>query len=552
MMPKKRWLILVLALCCLGVSAAPLEISCRPGAVAAFQGEKVVIAFTVVSRLPESIRPEQGYFLSYHLYRPDGRLSTFENRRFPIPAVLRRGKTTGFSLPLFFEAKEPGDYRVEFDIVKEGEFWGASRKWQTGKLNLQLKPLYSEEFKRLYLEKFFATGVPEFDRQQYLVRLVLKNSELWKDGRLIGFSAGSDYPAVWIRDTATFIRLALFYYPLEALKGSLELFLMHQQPDGQVMDWIDGPGQTGKNTVQTDQESSLVLAAFEIAAKEPGWLSKNIAEKKVIDRLALALDWVWEKRRDRDYGLITSGFTADWGDVENTYPDDRALDLSDRSTPVLAIYTQAKFIQAGEKLVEMLASRQEKAPAKKWRARILQLKAGAKKWLYLPDKGYFLIHLVPGRDKEKFFQLEKEMLALGGNAEALAAGLMSPAESERFLQVLTGRRAQYRLRTVSFTLIPPYPDGFFSHHLMARAWSYQNGGEWDWIGARLVKTLFQNGLKAEGRKYLLEIVQKNQPNFTIFEWEDRSAVGRGAFSYTGAAGVLGEVLLNEYSAARSR
>jgi len=551
-MLEKKWLILLLALCCLGVSAAPLEISCRPGAVTAFQGEKVVIAFTIINRLAESIRPDQGYFLSYHLYRPDGRLLAFENRRFPIPAVLRRGKSTQFSLPLFFDAKEPGDYRVEFDIVKEGEFWGASRKWQTGKVNLQLKPLYSEEFKRRYLGKFFPTGVPEFDRQQYLVRLVMKNSELWKDGRLIGFSAGSDYPAVWIRDTATFIRLALFYYPLEALKGSLEPFLIQQQPDGQVMDWIDGSGQTGKNTVLTDQESSLVLAACEIVAKEPGWLDKKIAEKRVIDRLAQALDWVWEKRRDRDYGLITSGFTADWGDVENTYPDDRALDLSDRSTPVLAIYTQAKFIQAGEKLVEMLASRQEKVQAKKWQARILKLETGAKKWLYLPDKGYFLIHLVPGPGKEKFFKLEKEMLALGGNAEALAAGLMNPAEIKRFLQVLTERQMQYRLRTVSFTLIPPYPDGFFPHHLLARAWSYQNGGEWDWIGARLVKALFQNGLKDEGRKYLLQIVQKNQRNYTIFEWEDRSGMGRGAFSYSGAAGVIGEVLFNEYSAARSR
>jgi hypothetical protein len=261
----------------------------------------------------------------------------------------------------------------------------------------------------------------------------------------------------------------------------------------------------------------------------------------------MALEWVWKNRRDKKWNLISSGFTADWGDVENTFPDERANKLSHRSTQTFSIYTQAKYIQAVDHFIKILNALTPVKNAKKmqkWSLRLKTLKTQTQKHLYLKDRGYFMTHLVPSTDK--YLEMEKNMLAVGGNAEAIIAGLMNRQQVKKFLQVLQQRREKYKLRTVSFTLIPPYPEGFFPHHLMRHPWSYQNGGEWDWIGGRVVKALFMMGFSKEAETYLLEIARKNLANFSIYEWEDITGTGRGAYFYVGAAGVIGDAIVNGY------
>ncbi|MFC2155109.1 hypothetical protein ACFLRB_01280 [Acidobacteriota bacterium] len=534
--------------------AAEIKITCSPRKASAYQGEKIILEFKITNNMVASIRPAHGYFLSYHIFNTKpgtpagskGKLISFDNRRFLIPKVVRRKKTTIFKCPLYFEHKNEGNYIIEFDIVKEGEFWGSKKKWQTCTLSLHLKSLFSETFKNRYLKTLITGSVPEIVSEQYLLRMIYKNNEILKDNRVFGFSPGSTYPAVWIRDMATFIAFGKLHYPLSVFERSVEIFLKNQGKDGQVVDWIDVSGAVDKNTVETDQESSLVLAAFEIVRENPGWLQKKIAGIDVTARLEMALDWVWDQKRCSEHNLIFSGFTADWGDVENTYPDKRARKLSDRSTPVFSIYTQAKYIQAVEALTGIFEKIKKPLKVRKWRNRLKTLKRQAKKILYLKDKGYFIVHIVPSKDRDKYFKMEKEILAVGGNAEAMIAGLMNREEIRKFVDILKKKRAEYNLRTVSFTLIPPYPEGFFPHHLLTHPWNYQNGGEWDWIGGRVVKGLFLNGFKKEAQKYLLEIVKKNLDNFSIFEWEDRRGTGRGALFYTGAAGVIGDAILSGY------
>jgi hypothetical protein len=548
---KRRFVLLILLvflqLTCSGVD---VEIRCRPGQVSVFQGEKVVFTMEVANHMVDSIRPGSNHFISYHLYDPKGKSISYDNRRFGIPVVLRRKKTTRFQLPVYFDYSRGGDYVVEFDIVKEGEFWGSGRNWKTCRVKLHLKSLFSGEFKNKYLSFFCSTGNELLDREQYLLRMTLKNSEI-RDagGNIFGFSPGSAYPQVWVRDTATFIGYAGRFYPFRTLARSVELFMEHQGADGEVVDWVDISGGTGKNTVETDQESSLVLAAYETGRENPGWFLKKIKGITVLDRLETALEWVWRNKRSAGDHLIYSGFTADWGDIENTYPDQRATRLSDRSTPVYSIYTQAKYIQAIECLIKIfrqLNASGQTGRLQKWGGRLLTLRSQCKKLLYLEDKGYFITHIVPSDAKGKYYRLEKEMLAVGGNAEAIIAGLMDRPGVERFLRVLEERRKKYGLASVSFTLIPPYPAGFFPHHLLTRPWSYQNGGQWDWIGARVVKALLLSGFKKEAGTYLLEIVGKNLERFNINEWEDRGGSPQGSDFYVGAAGLIGECIFLGY------
>lgn len=532
-----------------GLMAAEVELRLSTASVSAFQGEKVILSIAIMNNGPTTYRPEEGFFLSYHLldeHKKQKNAIAYNNQRFIIPQILRRNKTIQCDIPVFFDYPRPGNYTIQWDIVKEGQFWGSTRGWTTAEHKLELKPLVSEVFRNAYMPQFKPSGQELIDHTAFLLRMTLKNCEIRKNNRLFGFAAGSTYPAVWIRDSATLLEYAQLYYAPEDLIGIISLFLETQTPTGEIMDWADISGQTGKNTVASDQESSLVLAAGIIATKQPEWLKQKSGSKTVLSRLEAALEWVWNNRRNKETNLITSGLTADWGDVDNSFPDERARNLSPSSTLTLGIYTQSKYIQAIKTLLELArrATPADSALQNRWSRRLTLVRSNTLKRLWLPDKGYFLIHLVKGPNADKYLALETGILALGGNAEAINAGLMTPENIRRFLQTLEKKRAPLKLRTISFTLLPPYPKGFFPHHLLTHPWSYQNGGEWDWIGGRLVNALHDNGFEREAQLCLQEILRKNLGKYCLHEWEDRTGTGRGALFYAGTAGVLGRALIH--------
>ncbi len=522
-----------------GLWSAEVEISCTPLRVTARQGEKIELEFIVRNRSAYKLGQVDGFFISYHVRDLAGRMVRFENRRFFLPVAVKPSSTTRFVIPVYFSL-DPGTYRLEWDLVREGEFWGGDKGWKAGTVDMYLLPLVSPGFKKDWLPTFYESGRALLDREQYLLRQVFRNDEIRFKGKFFGFAAGSDYPQVWIRDTATMLGYARFFYPLSDLQGIIDRFFIAQGPQGEVQDWVDTIGRCDKNTVESDQESSLVLAAWQLALGDPAWLNGNVAGLSRLKRLDKALEWLWRNRRDAKRGLIWSGFTADWGDVERSYADQRAIKLSDRSQRTFSTYAQALFIQSAKKLARMAERLSSQDMAAKWRQREKEVASETRRQLFLPDKGYFFVHRVEGKDD--VLRWERNILAVGGNAEAMRAGLMSKAEIARFLAVLEAKRKKLDLRSVSFILLPPFPENFFPHPALRSPWSYQNGGEWDWIGARLVSALYQAGLRNIADKYLEEIAAKNLSDMNIFEWSDRSGNGQGASFYAGAAGVLGEAI----------
>ena len=523
-----------------GLRGAEVEVTCAPQRLAALQGEKVMLDFTVRNRSAFRLEQPGNFFLSYHVRDLAGHMLRFDNRRFPLPVPVRPGATARFALPAYFSL-DPGSYRLEWDVVREGAFWGRDRGWGTAPLELRLLPLVSPGYQKSWLPTRYEGGPGLLDREQYLLRQVLRNNEIRLNGKFFGFAAGTTYPQVWIRDTATMMAYARFFYPLSDLQGIVDRFFAAQTPAGEVQDWVDSVGRCDKNTVESDQESSLVLAAWQLALGDPAWLTYSVAGISRLRRLDMALEWLWRNRLDAKRGLIWSGFTADWGDVERSYADQRSIKLSDRSQRTYSTYSQALFIQAAEKLARMAERLGDKSKAGKWRQRGKAVAAECRRQLYLADKGYFIVHRV--ENKDAVLRWERNILAVGGNAEAMRAGLMSKAEIARFLGVLEAKRKQLGLRSVSFTLMPPFPENFFPHPLLRIPWSYQNGGEWDWIGGRLVTALYQAGFRREAEKYLLEITAKNLAEMNIFEWSDKTGNGQGALFYAGAAGVIGEAIL---------
>ncbi len=130
------------------------SITTIPEKLELYQGEKINIIFTIKNNSEEVISSENGYFFSYHLYNMKGGKIKFDNRRFPINKTIKPNETVSLTIPVYFDYPVAGKYIAEFDIVKEGFYWLSSLGWKTPKINLDLKPLVSKEFKQKHLGNF--------------------------------------------------------------------------------------------------------------------------------------------------------------------------------------------------------------------------------------------------------------------------------------------------------------------------------------------------------------------------------------------------------------
>lgn len=112
-----------------------------------------------------------------------------------------------------------------------------------------------------------------------------------------GFYAGSGYQMVWSRDLNTFIELSCEEYDNRVIRENLLMFFHFQQENGEMLDgfvrkegftWGDphpyesvtAPNHIGfKNTVESDQETSLIQAIYKYVDKtgDTGILNETVA-----------------------------------------------------------------------------------------------------------------------------------------------------------------------------------------------------------------------------------------------------------------------------------
>ena len=384
-----------------------------------------------------------------------------------------------------------------------------------------------------------------------------------RSGPVEGFGAGEDYPQIWLRDSATLVPVSRFFYPASHLTSWLEEHLSHQRPDGQLYDWIAaGPAShfaayapkskeifesgehvlsADKNTVEADQETSAVIAAYEIfsAIGERAWLNKEIEGTRLIDRLTAGLEYLVRERIDPQSDLITNGFSADWGDVSPIYPDARTVYLDEATPRVLGLYTNCLFYFASEKLADMYDALGETSSADPWRERAGQTKESINQHLWQEDKGFYRMHLVLTPQLTAGWPDDTDIFAMGGNGLAALYGVADDAQAQSIFDRAEERRRELGVSTLSGSLLPAYPQGFFAHPLMQDAYSYQNGGQWDWFGGRFVLAEFERGFSERAQRHLLEIARKVATNGGLHEWQTLDGSGRGSGHYAGSAGALG-------------
>jgi len=367
-----------------------------------------------------------------------------------------------------------------------------------------------------------------------------------------GFNAGDGYGEVWIRDFNTFIELASKVFQKEELKENLMVFFRMQGDDGNIIDGFTPiekvskvdydfiyselePRYAGhKNSVETDQESSLVQAVYKYIqlTGDKEILFEVVGNLTVAERLDWAMEYLTDYKFNDKYGLIFGATTADWGDVQPEHS--WGVDWDDKTHPAIDIYDNAMFIIALDNLMEIYPASKDK-----WQSVREKVAANCRKYLW-DEKGMKFIphiYLEKGSPFPADFN-EKKIFYFGGTAVAIEAGLLNKNEIKASIDEMIKRVKKAGAPSIGLTLYPPYPDGYFLNRSMAKEFSYQNGGDWTWFGGRMIQQLIVNGFAQEAYEEIQPMVKRVKDNNGFYEWYSIKNEPKGSGTFRGEAGVL--------------
>ncbi|MFC6100503.1 glucosidase family protein [Olivibacter domesticus] len=372
-----------------------------------------------------------------------------------------------------------------------------------------------------------------------------------------GFNAGDGYREVWIRDYNTFINLAAQVHPSDTLRDNLIIFFQLQGSDGNIVDGFVpkstvkptkggydyiyndlAPHYAGhKNTVETDQETSLIQAVYKYAkaTNDTAFLHSKVGQFSMIDRMEQALSFLMKERYNEKYGLLWGATTADWGDVQPEH--DWGVYLTNDSHLAIDIYDNAMFLIALDNFMQMAPER-----AKKWKPIHAQIASNAMKYLWDEKNQKFIPHIyLKGSPFDNTFD-ENAIFYHGGTAIAIEAGLLSKEQIKSSLNKMIANVKASGAATIGLTVYPTYPEGSFKNKGMY-PYGYQNGGDWTWFGGRMIQQLVINGFEEEAYEQLKPMVGRVLKNNGFFEWYTRDNKPEGSGTFRGEAGVLYDAII---------
>ncbi len=367
-----------------------------------------------------------------------------------------------------------------------------------------------------------------------------------------GFNAGDGYSEVWIRDYNTFITLASQVHPHEQIKDQLALFFKLQGTDGNIADGFvkksslkNGVSDyytilsplapeyaAHKNTVETDQETSLIQAVHKyiIATKDTSFLTQKIGETTVKDRMEQALQFLMDKRYNSTYGLLWGATTVDWGDVQPEH--DWGVHLDESSHIALDIYDNAMFLIALDNYMDLFPEKKEK-----WGKIRAMIAGNTMKHLWDEKNQKFIPHIyINGSPFPKDFD-ENQIYYHGGTAIAIEANLLSKGQIKTSLDKMIKNVKDAGAATIGLTIYPTYPAGFFKNKGMY-PYGYQNGGDWTWFGGRMIQQLVKNGFQQEAYEQIQPMLARVIKNKGFYEWYTKDNKPEGSGTFRGEAGVL--------------
>ncbi|MBO9202016.1 MULTISPECIES: GH36-type glycosyl hydrolase domain-containing protein [Niastella] len=368
-----------------------------------------------------------------------------------------------------------------------------------------------------------------------------------------GFNAGDGYGEVWIRDFNTFMDVACKVNDKTQIRKSLLTFILFQQPDGAILDgYIPKPKSTNipynyyftplapeyaghKNTVETDQETSLIqaIARYIRNTGDKAILTDTIAALPVQQHLEQALQFLMTRRYNATYGLLWGATTADWGDVQPEH--DWGVEMNADTHQAIDIYDNAMFVIALNDYLEMAGLSRTKRQY--WTKTRDNFKKNIRTHLWDAAKQKFKPHIYLNSSPFPPSFNESEVYYHGGTTVAIEAGLLSKSEVEQAYRKMQENVQRAHAATIGLTLYPVYPAGSFKNTGMG-PYSYQNGGDWTWFGGRMVTQLVRYNLMKEAREALTPMLERVLTNKGFYEWYTPANEPKGSTGFKGEAGVL--------------
>lgn len=374
-----------------------------------------------------------------------------------------------------------------------------------------------------------------------------------------GLTAGSGYPEIWIRDSNTFIEIALQVNNPQIFRQALVNYFLFQGVSGDktpfgrgsivdlyvptgtpgTEDWDAPykseymPGITAfKSRLESDGESSLVSAVRKYidVTGDRAILDQVVRGISVRERLGMALDFVLSGRLDPSRGLIWSETTIDWGDVS---PDgsravkNRAVGIYSNAMAVIAIGDYLQLLGPG-------------APTgARWMGKREDLKRNIRLHLWDAKREKFIPHLYLDDSPFPAGFDENAIYYHGGTAVAIEADLLSRGEVMHALSRMREDVNSAGASSIGLTIYPPYPNRIYKSQ---QPYDYQNGGDWCWFGGRMVQQLVRLGLVAEAYREIAPMVARVVKAGDFHEWWTRDNQPMGSAAFKGSAGVLGKAI----------
>ena len=373
-----------------------------------------------------------------------------------------------------------------------------------------------------------------------------------------GFTAGDGYPQVWIRDLNTFIETSCKVYSIDTIRKNLLTFYYLQQPNGEIVDgyvltghvtWDDpniytsvlDPLHVGfKNTVETDQETSLIQAFGKYISITGDWpvLQEMIGGKTVLERMKASVDYLLKHRYSEKYRLLTGATTHDWGDVQ--IEGGATVDVDSNTHWAIDVYDNAMFVLALNELVAFSNNAVEK---EQWQ-RLKQLTAiNIRKYIWDNKQHKFIPHLYITDSPFPASFDENRIWFHGGTAIAIEAGLLSKKEIKEVNNQMLENVTQSGAPSIGLTLYPPYPEGIYKGSDVSKPYIYQNGGDWTWFGGRMIQQLVTNGFVQEAYNEIQPMIDRVLRNKKFYEWYSVDGKPRGSGDFRGSAGVLAKAIV---------
>lgn len=366
-----------------------------------------------------------------------------------------------------------------------------------------------------------------------------------------GLTAGDGYVEVWIRDLNTFIETACVISDQQHVKEALVTFFKFQGMDGNIPDGYTTKNTSSvpyefihsdlepryvahKNTVETDQESSLIQSIFKYVSitGDKTILEENIGGRTVLQRMKDAMNYLLTERYDKKHGLLWGATTVDWGDVQPEH--EWGVYLDSLSHLCIDVYDNAMFVVAINDYIQLTDDKREKAY---WKKKAAEIKKQVRKYMWDKKRQKFIPHVYL---KDSPFSADFDENAIhyhGGTTIAMEAGMLNRKEVKMIYHQMQENVKAANAQSVGLTVYPPYPKGLFKNVWMFE-YHYQNGGDWTWFGGRTVQQLIEYGYYEEAYEAIspmLDLVIKNKD---FYEWWSPEGKPLGSSNFRGAAGVL--------------